>query len=277
MAALIHPFVAGTAEGTAALDAAPGRARSSKRAAPSARRCAIASRPRWRPWSRVTAPSRWSGPRPGTRPSSCSCARIARAGARPAANTGAAEPGWRWDAAHNPLPLSPAQAGLVALVDARCAVPFAQQVIGGYLFYRPRDVEPAPSGGRPAGRAGRSCEELADAAAVWRPSRSRRRSRPSWPSTSRCSRSCNPRHGPRATRWRSACIDLGLPAAELLPALLASVPSAADGACGAGRRSGRVRGGVRRRSSRVGRRRADLAGRPGRPPRARRRRQPPRP
>ena len=62
---------------------------------------------------------------------------------RAAANTGAAEPGWRWDAAHNPLPLSPAQAGLVALVDARCAVPFAQQVRGGYLFYRPREVAPA--------------------------------------------------------------------------------------------------------------------------------------
>jgi phosphohistidine swiveling domain-containing protein len=30
--------------------------------------------------------------------------------------------GWRWDAAHNPLPLSPAQAGLVALVDERCQI-----------------------------------------------------------------------------------------------------------------------------------------------------------
>jgi phosphohistidine swiveling domain-containing protein len=43
---------------------------------------------------------------------------------------------WRWDAAHNPLPLSPAQAGLVELVDARCALGIRQRVLGGYLFYR---------------------------------------------------------------------------------------------------------------------------------------------
>jgi phosphohistidine swiveling domain-containing protein len=42
---------------------------------------------------------------------------------------------WRWDAAHNPLPLSPAQAGLVELVDARCSVGIRQRVLGGYLFY----------------------------------------------------------------------------------------------------------------------------------------------
>jgi phosphohistidine swiveling domain-containing protein len=45
------------------------------------------------------------------------------------------EPGWRWDAAHNPLPLSPAQAGLVALVDESCATGLRQKTIGGYLFY----------------------------------------------------------------------------------------------------------------------------------------------
>ena len=42
---------------------------------------------------------------------------------------------WRWDAAHNPLPLSPAQAGLVALVDRRCAIGLRQRIVGGYLFY----------------------------------------------------------------------------------------------------------------------------------------------
>ncbi|HZL16274.1 MAG TPA: PEP/pyruvate-binding domain-containing protein, partial [Polyangia bacterium] len=42
---------------------------------------------------------------------------------------------WRWDAAHNPLPLSPAQAGLVALADARCRTAFRQRVTDGYLFY----------------------------------------------------------------------------------------------------------------------------------------------
>jgi phosphohistidine swiveling domain-containing protein len=49
---------------------------------------------------------------------------------------------WRWDASHNPLPLSPAQAGLVALVDARCRTGLRQRVLGGYLFYAPGG--PAP-------------------------------------------------------------------------------------------------------------------------------------
>jgi pyruvate,water dikinase len=53
---------------------------------------------------------------------------------------------WTWDAAHNPLPLSPAQAGLVALVDERCHTPFRQRVAGGYLFTAPaRAAEPAAS------------------------------------------------------------------------------------------------------------------------------------
>jgi pyruvate,water dikinase len=42
---------------------------------------------------------------------------------------------WRWDAAHNPLPLTPAQAGLVALVDESCKTGLRQKVVGGYLFY----------------------------------------------------------------------------------------------------------------------------------------------
>jgi pyruvate,water dikinase len=52
---------------------------------------------------------------------------------------------WRWDAAHNPLPLSPAQAGLVALVDGRCHIGFRQRVLGGYLFYQ-SDARPLPAG-----------------------------------------------------------------------------------------------------------------------------------
>src|SRR5207302_9338674 len=44
------------------------------------------------------------------------------------------EPGrWRFDAEHNPNPLSPAQASLVALVEA-LAVGARQRVIGGYLY-----------------------------------------------------------------------------------------------------------------------------------------------
>jgi phosphohistidine swiveling domain-containing protein len=49
---------------------------------------------------------------------------------------------WRWDAAHNPLPLSPAQAGLVALADGRCRIGLRQRVLGGYLFCAPGGPPP---------------------------------------------------------------------------------------------------------------------------------------
>jgi len=54
-------------------------------------------------------------------------------------------PPWQWDAAHNPRPLSPAQAGLVADVNAHLALPFRMQVWEGYLFYAPHDGH-APQG-----------------------------------------------------------------------------------------------------------------------------------
>src|SRR6185295_4102761 len=61
---------------------------------------------------------------------------------------------WRWDAAHNPLPLSPAQAGLVALADERCRIGLRQRVLGGYLFHAPGGPPPprtiAPDQVRPA-------------------------------------------------------------------------------------------------------------------------------
>ncbi|HXI60819.1 MAG TPA: PEP/pyruvate-binding domain-containing protein [Polyangia bacterium] len=44
---------------------------------------------------------------------------------------------WRWDAAHNPLPLSPAQSALIAIVDRRCQIGIRQRVAAGYLFYEP--------------------------------------------------------------------------------------------------------------------------------------------
>ncbi|HEX7599779.1 MAG TPA: PEP/pyruvate-binding domain-containing protein, partial [Polyangia bacterium] len=50
---------------------------------------------------------------------------------------------WRWDQAHNPLPLSPVHAGLVALVDERCRMGIRQRVLGHYLFYAPSS-RPAP-------------------------------------------------------------------------------------------------------------------------------------
>jgi phosphohistidine swiveling domain-containing protein len=55
------------------------------------------------------------------------------------------EDGWQWDAAHNPLPLSAAQAGLVALVDGRCRIGFRQRVVRGYLFWAPGGALPRPA------------------------------------------------------------------------------------------------------------------------------------
>jgi phosphohistidine swiveling domain-containing protein len=60
---------------------------------------------------------------------------------------------WTWDAAHNPLPLSPAQAGLVALVDERCRTAFRQRVVGGYLFFAPGGATSPPAGAPEALRA----------------------------------------------------------------------------------------------------------------------------
>jgi pyruvate,water dikinase len=42
---------------------------------------------------------------------------------------------WTRDAVHNPDPLTPAQAGLVALVDAARAAPLRQRVVLGHLYY----------------------------------------------------------------------------------------------------------------------------------------------
>ena len=60
---------------------------------------------------------------------------------------------WRWDASHNPDPLSPAHASLVARVDAAGLAPARMQVIAGYLY-----VEETPPVDTPA----------PDANALWR-------------------------------------------------------------------------------------------------------------
>jgi pyruvate,water dikinase len=57
--------------------------------------------------------------------------------------TEATRAAWQWDQAHNPLPLSPAQAGLVDLVDERCTIGVRQRVLGGYLCYA-HDARPLP-------------------------------------------------------------------------------------------------------------------------------------
>jgi pyruvate,water dikinase len=54
---------------------------------------------------------------------------------------GEARASWQWDQAHNPLPLSPVHAGLIALVDERCRIGIRQSVLGQYLFYAP-DTRP---------------------------------------------------------------------------------------------------------------------------------------
>ncbi len=59
---------------------------------------------------------------------------------------------WTWDIAHNPDPLSPAQAGLVDAVDRAACSPYAMRVCGGYLYTTPRGAQPAPPA-PPADRA----------------------------------------------------------------------------------------------------------------------------
>jgi len=58
---------------------------------------------------------------------------------------------WAWDIAHNPDPLSPAQAGLVEAVDRAACSPYALRVCGGYLYTTPRGPRHAPA--PPADRA----------------------------------------------------------------------------------------------------------------------------
>jgi phosphohistidine swiveling domain-containing protein len=49
---------------------------------------------------------------------------------------------WTWDITHNPDPLSPAQAGLVAAVERAACTPYALQVCAGYLYTTPRAAPP---------------------------------------------------------------------------------------------------------------------------------------
>ncbi len=51
---------------------------------------------------------------------------------------------WRWDVTHNPDPLSPAQTGLVELVERAGVAPWSMRVVGGYLYSAARDTTTAP-------------------------------------------------------------------------------------------------------------------------------------
>jgi phosphohistidine swiveling domain-containing protein len=152
MAVLIHPYTPGDAAGTAAFDPAAqreplielaegsgGELHAAARAAVegAARALAAADGAVEIEWVATDDAVRFLQLRPYQAP-------------RPARWSGDAElaalPGgpWRWDAAHNPLPLSPAQAGLVAFVDGRCRLPFRQRVVRGYLFVSRAEAPTAP-------------------------------------------------------------------------------------------------------------------------------------
>ncbi len=50
---------------------------------------------------------------------------------------------WTWDVAHNPDPLSPAQAGLVERVERAEIAPWSMRVCSGFLYTTPFDSKPA--------------------------------------------------------------------------------------------------------------------------------------
>jgi phosphohistidine swiveling domain-containing protein len=70
---------------------------------------------------------------------------------------------WSWDASHNPAPLSPAQADLVALVDAADAATVRQRVVLGYLYTTPHRAPPPLRRLAPAEIARVFSDELAPA------------------------------------------------------------------------------------------------------------------
>jgi phosphohistidine swiveling domain-containing protein len=136
MAVLVHPFTPGEASGTAAFDGSGEPLVEATRGAlaPAARaRVVAAARALARgggvelEWVATGDAALFLQARPWRAPARRPWSHAAEL----------ADAAWTWDAAHNPLPLSPAQAGLVALVDERCRTPFRQRVAGGYLFYGP--------------------------------------------------------------------------------------------------------------------------------------------
>ncbi|MEP6655133.1 MAG: PEP/pyruvate-binding domain-containing protein, partial [Myxococcales bacterium] len=161
-AVLIHPFIEGACSGTAAGEAAQAGAEQGRPAIRvEARDGAPTTLARTRIEQAVGAAVRVHGPveiewvasgdsivflqMRSYQPAPALAPALSDAGAaRNKGKPGAASPfapvpppgaEWIWDAAHNPAPLSPAQAGLVELVDGLCRIPFRQRVVGGYLFW----------------------------------------------------------------------------------------------------------------------------------------------
>ncbi len=154
-AVLIHEFLAGEAGGAAAFD--PARAEPPTIEVQTGQRAALASGPRARIDEAVRALAKTNGAvelewvvsggqvtflqlrplqspaRMPTHPGVLALPSFDPLSA--AKDRDLNDTDWHWDAAHNPLPLSPAQAGLVSLVDERCTIGLRQRVVGGYLFY----------------------------------------------------------------------------------------------------------------------------------------------
>ena len=139
-AALIHPFVAGDAAGSAALDSSHGApvieahhgdaTRARARILDALTRLTVTQGPVEVEWTATGYEVTFLQMRPYRRPTRARLAAVSQSGLQIGLHLG-----WHWDAAHNPLPLSPAQAGLVALVDRVCDTGLRQQTLRGYLFY----------------------------------------------------------------------------------------------------------------------------------------------
>ena len=147
-AALIHPFVAGDAAGSAALDSSHGApvieahqgdaTRARARIQDALTRLTVTQGPVEVEWAATGYEVTFLQLRPYRRPARARLAAVSQSGLKIGLQLG-----WHWDAAHNPLPLSPAQAGLVALVDRLCDTGLRQQTLRGYLFY---SHAPRPAG-----------------------------------------------------------------------------------------------------------------------------------
>jgi|GEM_PF-867088 len=230
-AALIHPFVAGDAAGTAALDSSHGapviEAHQGEPAAARARiqdalaRLTVTHGPVEVEWAATGYEVTFLQMRPYRRPARARLAAVNQIGLHL---------GWHWDAAHNPLPLSPAQAGLVALVDRQCDTGLRQQTLGGYLFYAH-----AP---RPAGATRRAPTSVTEALAALRALCDARLAPQATVSLDEALETFlaiyQPLFGvvqPAARAARKALTDFlqrhGLDPTPRLPRLLAAVPSAA--------------------------------------------------
>jgi phosphohistidine swiveling domain-containing protein len=230
-AALIHPFVAGDAAGSAALDSSHGApvidahqgdaTRARARIQDALGRLTVKHGPVEIEWTAIGYQVTFLQMRPYRRPERARLASLSQIGF---------QLGWRWDAAHNPLPLSPAQAGLVALVDRLCDTGLRQQILRGYLFY-----SHAP---RPPGTTRPASTSVTEALAALRALTDARVDPRATDSLERALETFlaiyQPLFGvvqPAARAARKALIDFlqghGFDPAPLLPRLLAGVPSAA--------------------------------------------------